>query len=144
MDIFGIGQASIAAVKSYRRMMRGTGRTTQLCHMVREGDTVVFINSEDRRAFTDTMKSLGYSTEGLQLVFCCPSNPAVINDKTLRGNATGNLYFDHSWLEQFYEFNAISGRNYLDRLSTHMCPKQRTHREKAEDPARRWHADYRI
>jgi len=45
MDLFGIGSAIKAMIVVYRQSARGTGRTVSMVESVKDGDRIVFTNS---------------------------------------------------------------------------------------------------
>jgi len=63
MDIYGYGPHFLAALHEIENHQRGTGRTTTLVKLVRDGDIVVFIHEQEARRFGQLCRREGKEVE---------------------------------------------------------------------------------
>lgn len=97
-DFFGIGGAIRGAVEIYFRASRGTGRTIRMIDSLKEGDRVVFLNSDHAKHTVRMAKERGVEID--YIISAVVDAPYDLNRK---GTPKGRLIFDHCWVEEFYK-----------------------------------------
>lgn len=97
MDHFGIGQALNAAAQIYFSSARGTGRTTHLLENLKNGDQVVFRDSQEARRVQTLCKERSLDVKCLVIPVEDPHK--VFESPTPKGRTL----FDHTWVEFYYQ-----------------------------------------
>lgn len=118
MDFFGIGNALQGVFHVYLRMARQSGRTTALIRALKPGDRVVCLTDVHARNLERRAREFG--VKDVQFVACEVRNsPTVFH----RGTSQGLTYFDHPWVEAYYEqqiHQAVDSLRFMqDQLSGH-------------------------
>lgn len=112
MDVFGIGAAVRGAVVTYFTMARGSGRSTHLVDILKDGDCVVFTNrmEADRILYQCKRRRLD-----VECIVVSVNDPQALFNRT-RSRAKGRTIFDHSWVEQYYLKAIASAEADINKL----------------------------
>jgi hypothetical protein len=97
MDFFSIGTTLQTAMQMYSQVARTTGRTTKLLNILKDGDRVVFINETHVQLFQNQLRERNLKTT------CTSINPRYPEQLLQRAPCSGQTYFDHVWVEEFYK-----------------------------------------
>lgn len=110
-----IGFSIAAFISEMSDLNRGTGRTTKMIEDAKDGDVIIFSNSREANHvhFECAMKGIKVRC----IVFPVSESKNLFSLRNGLESHT-RLYFDHSWLEEFYE-RAINGaRKLIDSIET--------------------------
>lgn len=124
-DFFGIGTALRAILSTYRQTARRTGRTTRLLDALRDGDRVIVASSEEHRHLASLVRM-----RGLDVAVMCLS-PRDFHPAGLQG-IPGRTYFDHGWVEAFYEQQLSYAERALAEMQERLQPVARQNYEYRE------------
>lgn len=116
MDHFGIGAAILGAVNIYLRAARGTGRTTSLIEGLHNGDCVVTTTSQEA-------KRIEHLCSERNIKVTCIINSAKMPNRIfelVRGKLQGRLFFDHTWVEQYYLNSIEQAQKDIDTLQRYL------------------------
>lgn len=122
MDIYGIGAAALGAYRAVLVALRGTGRTQRLLESVKEGDTVIFRTHHEAHSFTRMARELWSKKIYYQVV---PTTPEGLNQILC---PRGNLHFDHTWVEAYYEDVLQEAATHLTRVTTKLSASSKAPR----------------
>lgn len=130
-DHYGITTALKAAMNIYFASARKTGRTSSLVSSVKTGDRIIFSDSREAKRVERLCLERGVEIEALVVD---PNRPEALFHK---GRSRGKVYFDHSWIEEFYEMVFASAARDIGKWCADMsapdAPKELTdHRKRAE------------
>lgn len=112
IDPTSIGPAIESVLHMYFRFARGSGRSKDLYSNITENDAIVCLDRDSKK-----IKNTLYD-HGFRQVKIIISNPNL-NDLS-RFRVVGTMYFDHSWLEEFYLANITSMTNALTTMQTRL------------------------
>jgi len=96
MDFFGIGAAMKSMAAVYIRSSRGTGRTTTMLNSLQNGDIVVFADTRETERVRKLIRRMHLDVK------CITVSPDHPNRLFERPPCNGRVFFDHSWVENWY------------------------------------------
>lgn len=128
MDIYGIGASLSAHIKRYIETHRGTGRTSTLLSILREGDAVVFSLPSAKSHFERQLKEAGFKNGDVKVITASPRYPSDAIDK-LKGRLEGKVYFDHTYLEEFFTQANLDARVHIMTISRELSGFGERHRK---------------
>ena len=95
-DQYGVGNALRAFHHSMVMASRGTGRTTRMLEMVKDGDRIVLTQQNRRREIEHLLKAMG---KDVTIIAVHPRNI----DQIFNGpQPKGYTHFDHEWVDEYY------------------------------------------
>lgn len=123
MDRFGIGNMLQGAARCMFQQSRGSGRTTELLHSLKDGDRVVFTNSTESERVKRLANEMGIRIE-TQVID--PSRPDRLTEF---GTPAGHLILDHSWVEAYYMHALEEAGRSIDRIQRELSGPGMAHVE---------------
>ncbi len=123
MDHFGIGLAIKGMAIAYFHASRATGRTTSLVESVKDGDRIVFIDSNHARRVERLCLDRGVNVE---CIVVDPKTPEHVFDMP---TSVGRTIFDHCWIEQRYLHVIERTQKEIDTLERESSGYGEAHRE---------------
>lgn len=126
MDFFGVGGAVKAAFRMYQQCSIHTGRSTYLLQVVQPGDRVIFASRVERRHFDNQLKEFGIERVTTAVVAIGRDMPCRLHDLK---RSEGLTYFDHGWLEQYYQYCMDDWVKFVDEMQTNMSGRNLEHRK---------------
>jgi hypothetical protein len=111
VDFFGIGIAMQGMARVLWQTSRRTGRTTQLLDALKDGDRVIFSKASHRQYFKRGCRDRGLDVELVVM---------PVNDIKLLGTVQGKTYFDHTWVQDMYEYALNKVEREIDHKERQM------------------------
>lgn len=119
MDIFQTAKDIISIMDIFFFGRRATGRTTRLIQVVQPGDIVIFSNHEQKRTFEyharDQNKKIGRGISDIRTMVCGAA-PYFLAER-LKGIEANNIYFDHVWMEKYYEATILDAEKTINGIT---------------------------
>lgn len=112
IDPTSIGPAIESVLHMYFRFARGSGRSETLYSNITETDAIVCLARDATRIKNDLYD---HGFRQVRILVCEPHISALSGFRIV-----GTMYFDHSWLEEFYLANITSMTNALTTMQTKM------------------------
>ena len=124
MDFFGIGNALMGAFGLYKIMARQTGRTMNMVNSLHPDDVVVVTNAKEGKRIMALCQDR--NIDKVSFVVCDPKTPQdLFNHPTPRGR----MIFDHSWVEDFYQYTLEKAKKDIDYLQDQLSGYGEAHIE---------------
>jgi hypothetical protein len=122
-DVFGVGAAVRAFMRTYENANRKTGRTTRTVAQVRPGDVVICGGNKTRILYARELKMRGLDVTG-SINLHNRQNVLLLVDRNgtdrdmLRAHprTDGVVHFTHDYIEQVYEDAVSLASSRLDRI----------------------------
>jgi hypothetical protein len=123
MDFFGIGQAIKGALQVYFMNSRRTGRTVSMIESLKNGDRIIFNNSQEAHRVRRLCEEQGKKVE-------CVFFPIDrVNEIFTLRTGQGKTIFDHSWIEEYYLSVIDAGYRNIDDFQKQLSGYSEAHRE---------------
>lgn len=123
MDHFGIGAAMASMTTVYLHAARRTGRTMSLVESVKDGDRIVFADSNEARRVERLLEDRGVQV-------ACIVVPVEYPKRIFeRPPSEGRTIFDHTWVEHFYAQAIKRAQKEIDHFERESSGFGVAHRE---------------